>query len=177
MFLVRIFYKIRSLFLKFRFKKCGKNTYIHGSVRGHFKNVTIGDNCSIGEFNNFNTLLSKISIGNNVITAPNVSFITGNHRYDIVGKCMNEISDAEKRDNDDVDIIIGNDVWIGTGAIILKGVNIGDGAIVGAGAVVTKSVKPYSIVGGNPAKLLKYRFTAEEQATHNDYLRKKYEKN
>lgn len=55
--------------------------------------------------------------------------------------------------------VIGNDVWIGAGATILRGVNIGDGAIIAAGAVVTKDVEPYSIVGGVPAKHIKYRFT------------------
>ena len=56
------------------------------------------------------------------------------------------------------DIVIGNDVWIGYGATILSGVNIGDGAIVGGGSLVTKDVPPYAIVGGNPAKIIKYRF-------------------
>ena len=57
---------------------------------------------------------------------------------------------------------IGNDVWIGFRAIILSGVQIGDGAVIGAGAVVTKNVEPYSIVAGNPAKLIKRRFNADE---------------
>ena len=55
-------------------------------------------------------------------------------------------------------IVIGNDVWIGAGVIILPGVHIGDGAILAAGAVVTKDVEPYAIVGGVPAKVIKYRF-------------------
>ncbi len=57
-----------------------------------------------------------------------------------------------------ISVIVGNDVWIGYGAKILEGVNIGDGAIIAAGAVVTKDVEPYSIVGGMPAKHIKYRF-------------------
>lgn len=57
-------------------------------------------------------------------------------------------------------VVIGNDVWIGDNAIILKG-NIGDGVIIGAGAVVTKDVPPYAIVVGNPAHIIKYRFDEE----------------
>lgn len=60
------------------------------------------------------------------------------------------------------DTIVGSDVWTTENCLILPGVKIGDGAIVAAGAVVTKDVPPYSIVGGNPAKLIRYRF-AEEQ--------------
>ena len=59
------------------------------------------------------------------------------------------------------DIVIGNDVWIGYNAIILSGVKIGDGAIVATGAVVTKDVKPYEIVGGIPAKVIRKRFSHE----------------
>lgn len=56
---------------------------------------------------------------------------------------------------------IGNDVWIGTRAIIMDGVNIGDGAIVASGAVVTKDVPPFAVVGGVPAKIIKYRYSQE----------------
>ena len=59
------------------------------------------------------------------------------------------------------DVSIGNDVWIGARAIILRGVRIGDGAVIGAGAVVTKDVEPYAVVGGNPAKIIKYRFSSD----------------
>jgi acetyltransferase-like isoleucine patch superfamily enzyme len=59
------------------------------------------------------------------------------------------------------DVIIGNDVWIATGATILSGVKIGDGAVIGACSVVTKDVEPYSIVAGNPARLIRMRFDEE----------------
>lgn len=62
------------------------------------------------------------------------------------------------------DTIIGNDVWICTGATIVSGVRIGDGAIVAAGAVVTKDVPPFAIVGGNPARLIRFRFDEHERA-------------
>lgn len=57
------------------------------------------------------------------------------------------------------DTVIGNDVWIGTEAIIMPGVKIGDGAVIGTRSVVTKDVEPYTIVGGNPAKVIKKRFS------------------
>ena len=59
-------------------------------------------------------------------------------------------------------VIIGNDVWIGGDVILIGGIKIGDGAIVAAGAVVTKDVPPYSIVGGVPAKIIRYRFTKDQ---------------
>lgn len=61
-------------------------------------------------------------------------------------------------------VVIGNDVWIGTHTIILGGINIGDGAIVAMGSIVTKNVEPYSIVGGTPAKFIRYRFEKEQIA-------------
>lgn len=57
----------------------------------------------------------------------------------------------------EAEVIIGNDVWIGMRSIIMPGVKIGDGAVIGAGAVVTKDVLDYAIVGGVPARIIKYR--------------------
>ena len=59
-------------------------------------------------------------------------------------------------------MVIGNDVWIGANVSILPGVYIGDGAVIAAGAVVTKDVEPYAIVGGVPAKVIRYRFSPKE---------------
>jgi tetrahydrodipicolinate N-succinyltransferase len=59
-------------------------------------------------------------------------------------------------------IMIGNDVWIGAGALILSGVTIGDGAIVGAGSVVTHDVPPYAVVGGVPAKIIRFRYNKDQ---------------
>jgi acetyltransferase-like isoleucine patch superfamily enzyme len=65
-------------------------------------------------------------------------------------------------DKDVIETSIGNDVWIGANSIILKGTKIGDGAIIGAGSVVTRNIPPYAIAVGNPAKVIKYRYSQED---------------
>ena len=97
---------------------------------------------------------------------PNVTIRGGNHRIDVIGRYMIEIKENEKLPDNDKDVIIEDDVWVGCNVTILKGVVIGKGSIVAAGSVVTKSCQPYSIIGGNPAKLLKMRFTEEEIESH-----------
>lgn len=63
------------------------------------------------------------------------------------------------------DLVVGNDVWIGYGATLLAGVTVGDGAVVGAGSVVTGDVPPYAVVGGNPARVIRFRLDEEARAT------------
>lgn len=76
----------------------------------------------------------------------------------------------EKKPENDLKVIIEDDVWLGTGAIILKGVTIGRGSVIAAGALVTKDVPPYSIVGGLPAKVIKMRFSEQELKEHKRLL-------
>jgi acetyltransferase-like isoleucine patch superfamily enzyme len=72
-----------------------------------------------------------------------------------IEECKNYVCQMQRYKGD---ISIGNDVWIGNNVVILSGVTIGNGAVIGAGSVVIKDVPPYAIVGGNPAKLIRYRF-------------------
>ncbi len=102
---------------------------------------------------------------------PHVFLIAGGHRMDIIGRYMNDISASEKRPDDDRDIIIEDDVWIGANAMILRGARVGKGSVIAAGSVVTKDVEPYCIYGGVPAKKIRHRF-AEEQIE--DHERKLY---
>lgn len=114
----------------------------------------------------------KLVIGKFCQIAHGVRFITSSANHDMSGFStypFNNFTMDKKTSQEDIaalfnipnrkgDTTIGNDVWIGTEALIMPGVSIGDGAIISARAVVTKDVEPYSIVGGNPAKLLKKRF-------------------
>lgn len=105
----------------------------------------------------------KLIIGNYCSIADGVKFLlSGNHQYDIFSTYPYELlilkdekaGIAVAKGN----ITVGDDVWIGANAIICSGISIGQGAIIAAGAIVTKDVEPYAIVGGNPAKVIKYRF-------------------
>lgn len=143
-----------------RYISVGKNSIIHPTtIIRYGQNVKIGDNCLI----NHNNLLQpgkgpngRITIGNYVHTGVNVMFLAFNH-----GFYTTEIPTKEQ-DYIDAPIVVEDDVWIGGGSIILSGVTIGKGAIIAAGAVVNKDVPPYAIVGGVPARVIKYRDKIDE---------------
>ena len=94
-----------------------------------------------------------------------LTVVTGNHAM-IVGRLYRTITEEEKPEGFDEDVVVEEDVWIGCNVTLLSGVNIGRGSIVAAGAVVTKSFPPYSIIGGVPAKLIKFKWTIDEILEH-----------
>ena len=130
------------------------------------QNINIGSNVFLGDNMTILTTLAKLTIGDGVIFGPNVTIITGDHRYDLVGKQIIDVKDSDKIGSEDKDIVFDGDNWIGANAIILKGVHVGKGAIIAAGSVVTKNVNEYTIVGGNPAKFIKDRFSADDLKVH-----------
>lgn len=148
-------------------ESAGKNVRIGiGAHAVHWHNIAVRDNVSIGRNNLFLCSRAKIHIGDHVMFGPNVTVITGQHRIDLVGRYMITVTDNEKRPEDDQEVVFEGDNWIGANATILQGVTIGRGAVIAAGAVVTKDVPDYAIVGGVPAKLLKYRFNEQEIEEH-----------
>ena len=128
--------------------RCGKNVNIERGAVFSSK-VTLGNNSGIGICANIS---GETHIGDNVMMGPHCTIYIRNHAFDRL-----DIPMCEQGFQSEKPIVIGNDVWIGGHVIILPGVQIGNGAIVGAGAVVTKNVPDYAIVGGNPARIIRYR--------------------
>lgn len=158
-FFNRAFHKVMVMPVKkSMLKTCGKDVYIGKGSNISYGNVSVGNHVSIGRNAEFMSTKAEIKIGDYVMFGPHVFMITGDHRIDIPDKYMYEIQESEKLPENDMDIILEGDNWIGANVIILKGVTIGKGAVVAAGAVVNKDVPPYSIVGGVPAKIIKMRF-------------------
>jgi len=141
-----------------RFRRFGSDFSFDPDGIYTYESISVGDHVDLGYRPILIAARSQIIIGDNVMFGPEVTIRGGNHRFDVSGIPMTDITDDMKRPEDDLGVVIGNDVWVGTRAIILHGVTVGDGSIIAAGSVVTKDVPPYTIVGGNPARPLRARF-------------------
>lgn len=162
--------KIWSFFYKKNMKYCDKNVYLR-PTSSDFKglwNLSIGHDTSIPKGSVFYCTEAPLTIGSKVIFGPHPTIITGDHRIDVIGKYI--IDSNEKLPENDAPVTIEDDVWTGANITILKGVTIGRGSVIAAGAVVNKSCPPYSIIGGVPAKILKFRFSIEEILEHEKLL-------
>lgn len=138
-------------------------THVKGEllIFGNGGAIIIGERCFIGE-NSRIWSANKIIIGNDVLISHNVNIMdTNSHELNDVERAngfMQIINSGHSKQPGNIltaPISIGNNAWIGFNSIILKGVVIGNGAIIAAGSVVTKDVPPYTIVAGNPAKIIK----------------------
>jgi len=115
------------------------------------RKICVGDHVRIGHNGDIHAYDEKIKIGNDVEIGPYVSIIGNNHVFK-EKKILMRLQGQKSEE-----INIENNVWIGTKATVLAGVTIHNGAVVGAGAVVTKDVAAYSVIGGVPAKVIRYR--------------------
>jgi len=128
----------------------GHDCYIAaGAFFSANRQVKIGSRTYIGR----NCALScHLEIGDDVLIASNVSFVGGDHRIDNISTPINQAG----RDKIKC-IVVGCNAWIGHGSIIMHGVTLNNGCVVAAGAIVTKDVPENAIVGGNPARIIRYR--------------------
>ena len=105
---------------------------------------------------------------------PNLTVVAGNH-MSMIGKYLMDVTDNDKKVLDpdstqDQDVILEEDVWLGANVTLLNGVVIGRGSVVAAGTVCRNKIPPYSIVAGNPAKVVGFRFTPEQIMEHESLL-------
>lgn len=142
--------------LRRSFAACGDNVTLgrHIEVAGA-GNIYFGHDVYLGPRATLLTTRAKIHVGDYVMSGPNLTVITGDHRIDILDRPMMTLADEDKLPENDQDVIIGDDVWMGSGVTVLKGVCVSDHCVIAAGSVVTKNVEPeYSIWGGVPARCL-----------------------
>lgn len=142
--------KIRYCLVKKIFKKCGTNVNVErGAFFGNGKNVEIGDNSGIG----INSVVpNNIVIGKNVMMGPNCYIISQNHQFMRTDIPMNKQGYVKGKQ-----VIIEDDVWIGRNVTMTPGRHIAKGSIIGACCLLCKDFPEYSVVGGNPSKLIKLR--------------------
>lgn len=144
--------RLKEFFAKRIFKNCGSNVNIGRGARfGNGKDIKIGNNSGLGMYSK---VPNDIIIGEDVMMGLNVTVFGANHnseRTDIPMRKQGMITYQP--------VIIEDDVWIGSNVMIMPGLKISKGSIVGAGSIVTKDFPAYSIIAGNPAKLIKSRLS------------------
>lgn len=146
------------------FGAIGKNCYIGFDSVLIPKNIFMEDNCIIQNRVNFISHKGKLTIKKYSVISSGCIIIPSTHLPSVgipfYDQALHHIGDEDR------DVVINEDCWIGAGAILLPGCRIGRGAIVAAGAVVTKDVPPYGVVAGCPAKVIASKFTKEDILRH-----------
>lgn len=150
------------------FAKCGNRVSIGRNCIFYHSNLYVGNDVAIGSNASLIASVANIYIGNHVMFGPGVTIRGGTHRIDVLGEYMKNVKC--KLPENDQDVVIEDDVWIGANVTILKGVRIGKGSVIGAGSLVTKSVPPYTIHTGVPETKLKPRFNNDELKKHQELL-------
>lgn len=157
-------------FSKKSFGYCAKNVILTPPIYfGNKKNIFLHENTAIASNSHISATNAKFIVNRNCLIAEGLTVHTGNHAM-IEGRFCSSITEADKPKGYDKDVVVESDVWIGCNVTLLAGVNIGRGSIVAAGSVVTKDVMPYSIVGGVPAKFIKFKWSLNQIIEHEKCL-------
>ncbi len=142
--------EIQSIRMRNSVSECGDMLTVNGTFKGFGKHVFLGNNVNFND-NVFINGLGKVSIGNYFHTGVNLTIISTNHNFE------NATSIPYDKVRNNKPVIIKDFVWCGNNVTIIPGITIGEGAIIAAGSVVVKDVPDYAIVGGNPAKIIRFR--------------------
>lgn len=138
---------MREQFYRWALTRCGENVVVGAGTVFCYSDVSVGDNVLIGMYN----LIHYCDFGSNVMVADHCQFLSGAkyHNFDRIDVPMCQQGGLLKR------IQVGDDCWVGAGAIVMA--SVGTGSVVGAGSVVTRDIEPYSVIAGNPAQLIRKR--------------------
>lgn len=152
-----------------RFGYIADSVILTPPLSGNMRNVFVYDNVGIGPHALLSTPNAKIIIKGNCAIAEHLTIHTGNHAR-VKGMFVTDINEENKPGGYDADVIIEKDVWIGSNVTILSGVHVGRGSTIAAGTVVNKDVPPYSVVGGVPAKVIKFYMNINDVIEHENKL-------
>lgn len=182
---MKLYVYVRAVLIRLKYSvgknkiaKLGTNVSLPWKmVVGGGKNINIQHDTHIGMGAVLYAINSKINIGHHVVASHNLKIITGDHERR-VGIFCSSITESAKNHKLglDKDVTIEPDVWIGMNVVILKGVTIGRGSTISAGSVVVKNVPPYSVVGGIPARFIKFYWTIDQILEHEVSLYSKKER-
>ena len=160
----------RFFMLKSNFAQCADSVIITPPIFvSKPKNIYLGPNVCIGTNAYISAINAKFICKGNCAIAERLTVHTGNHAR-IVGEFVTDITEANKPEGYDHDVIVEQDCWIGSNVTLFSGVTIGRGTTVAAGAVVSKSIPPYCICGGVPAKFIKFYWTIDQILEHETKL-------
>lgn len=168
----RISHSCLNSYLKAQLRSAGNNIYLGRGCMLTPKSIEIGDDVYIGDYCCLKSTHGRIIIGSHVMFGPGVHVHGGDHPFREIGKLINE---STKASGSDGVVSIEDDCWIGSNAIILKGVTVHKGSVVAAGAIVSNDVPEYCIyIGeGSNAKIIS-RFSQEDLATHKHILKQRF---
>lgn len=159
-FLRRAYAAVARFHYRRQFLSCGSEVVFDPlTSKIDYDQVRVGSRVYIGP----GATIGRAEIGDDVMMGPNVSLRDGYHAYDVVGKAVRDSGDAAAGPGR---VIVGSDVWIGEGAVLLRRARVPDGVVVGTKAMVNAPVPPYTVVVGAPAAVVRERFSDDELREH-----------